>query len=219
MAYAWITPDAAMGAYTCRRLSIPVELVHAVTGALELMAQVENWETLGSMTPDEAALLCETMLDNYLVSDGACMIGSVSAFAGVLPTGVLACDGSQYLRVDYPLLYAMLDASLIVDADNFTTPDLQGRTVLGSGSGAGLTARSFGDTGGKETHQLTTSEIPSHDHGVHQHGVSPDIEGVGVPDLAAAPGIPGGLTGSRGGGGSHENMPPFSVLNYGIVAR
>lgn len=43
-------------------------------------------------------------------------------------------------------------------------PYMSGRTAVGAGSGAGLTARAFGATGGEETHVQTLNELPSHSH-------------------------------------------------------
>lgn len=59
------------------------------------------------------------------------------------------------------------------------TPDLRGRFVISTGTGAGLTARALGATGGTETHTLTTAEIPGHTHtgttasnGAHTHTIT-----------------------------------------------
>ena len=46
------------------------------------------------------------------------------------------------------------------------TPNLQGRFVLSSGSGSGLTTRTTGQTGGAETVALTLAQMPSHSHAV-----------------------------------------------------
>jgi microcystin-dependent protein len=46
------------------------------------------------------------------------------------------------------------------------TPNLQGRFVLSSGSGSGLSTRTTGQTGGAETVALTLAQMPSHSHGV-----------------------------------------------------
>ncbi len=46
------------------------------------------------------------------------------------------------------------------------TPNLQGRFVLSSGSGSGLTTRTTGQTGGVETVALTLAQMPSHSHAV-----------------------------------------------------
>jgi len=159
--------------------------------------------------------------------------GTISAFATVLPPmGSLECDGASYLRVDYPELYAVLDAAFIIDADNFAVPDLRGRTVIGVGTGSGLTPRAMNDTGGEETHTLTTAEMPSHSHGVtdpsHAHtegnalpALSAAIVGVPIPSAVPGLGVTGAaLTGisiqSTGGDGAHENMQPFMALRYAI---
>lgn len=59
------------------------------------------------------------------------------------------------------------------------TPDLRGRFVIAMGTGAGLTARTIGATGGAETHTLSLNEIPGHTHtgttasnGAHTHTVT-----------------------------------------------
>lgn len=59
------------------------------------------------------------------------------------------------------------------------TPDLRGRFILSMGSGAGLTSRTYGATGGAETHTLSTTEMPGHTHtgttasnGAHTHTIT-----------------------------------------------
>lgn len=216
---AWLTPDTTAGSIVCRRLHVPVELMPAVNGALLHLVETFNWELHGTMTVEEAIDLCQAMIDDYWLSEDTCLIGSINPYANaVLPVGVLACDGSSYLRTSYPLLYAVLDAVYITDADNFVLPDLRGRGIIGTGEGDGLTSRSMGDQGGEETHQLAIAEIPSHSHEVHSHDPNIDLEGAGVPDVSAGIPIPFGNTGDTGGDGSHENMPPFEALTWGIVA-
>lgn len=217
MGNAYLTPDAAAGAYTCRRLHIPVELIGHVNAALLELTYDYRWEQLGTMTTEEAVELCKQMFRDYL-GVGGCMIGSIHPYAGNLPTGVLPCNGSSYLRVDYPLLYAMLAPVYIIDADNFRTPDLRGRGIIGTGTGPGLTARSIGDTGGEESHQLTIAELPAHDHSTHQHGVDLDVEGpAGVPQPVTGYAF-ASVTGSTGSNTPHNNMQPFEALTYGIIA-
>lgn len=46
-----------------------------------------------------------------------------------------------------------------------TLPDLRGRALVGAGAGPGLTARALGATFGTETHTLTITELPEHNHG------------------------------------------------------
>jgi microcystin-dependent protein len=130
------------------------------------------------------------------------------------PSGTLACDGTQYERVDYPELYALIDSALIVDADHFKTPDLAGKFPLGESFNHAINT-----TGGTETVTLTEQQIPSHSHSYT--GVSPDIdlEDVGVPQVTAASVLPFQTTGSTGGSQSHNNMPPFRVIRWAIWAQ
>jgi len=141
------------------------------------------------------------------------------------PSGTLACDGSVYLRVNYPELYAQIDTAFIIDADSFFVPDLQGKVIIGeSGSHAIAT------DGGAETVTLSTGEIPSHTHtnSPHTHTeatAAPNVTtiGAGAPQPTAIPSV--GVTGassviidSTGGDGAHENMQPYLTLRYCIGA-
>ena len=137
-------------------------------------------------------------------SEALAPVGSILAYAGSsAPTGWLLCQGQAVSRSTYAALYAAI-GTVYGTGDGSTTfnlPDLQGRTVIGSGSGSGLTARTLAAKIGEETHTLTIAEIPA--HGGH------------TTDSYAASGG-GGYTGSanKGGGGAHNNMQPSLVLSY-----
>lgn len=77
---------------------------------------------------------------------------------------------------------------------------------------AGTTYKA-GATGGEATHTLTTSEMPSHNHAVY-------YPNAGAADHSAPGNYPdgpsdstyyavGSYTSSAGGGGAHNNMPPY----------
>lgn len=145
------------------------------------------------------------------------------------PLGALECDGSTYARTDYPELYAVLDPAFIVDANTFRVPDLRGRVAIGVGT-LGSDTYAQGDVGGEARHTLAVTEMPSHAHtdAGHTH-----TTGNSLPGLALAPGeepvlvpnpIPG-VTGignaaiqPTGGGGAHENRPPYLALRWGVWA-
>ena len=182
------------------------------------LAQPEKWSLCGMITPEEAALaftnLWETLKMDFM------QIGAVIMWAGPIPAGgaLLYCDGTSYLRADYPDLFAVIGTTFgAVDSSHFNVPDLQGRVPVGDGTGSGLSMRTVGDTGGEETHTLVTSEIPSHTHTEVTAVAAVGAAITGVPVPSAVPGV--GSTGSTGGDGPHENMPPFLVLNYAIVAQ
>lgn len=133
------------------------------------------------------------------------------------PANILACDGSTYLRDDYPALYDALDPFFIIDADSFFVPDLRGRTVIGAGLGAGLTTRNVGDQGGEENHQLSVSELASHTHTIPFSVSLPAQAGVGFSADQTVPLVTQN-TGSTGGDVAHNTMQPFYSLNYGVIA-
>ena len=156
--------------------------------------------------------------------------------ASSAPSGWLLCDGSAVSRTTYSALFAIISTSYGSGngSTTFNVPDLRGRVPVGFGQGSGLTNRSIANTGGAETHTLTTSEMPSHSHSVYDPGHSHAMPGnylrwAGGDRTAGGGGDFGGkfgdYTGSSGtgislynagGGGSHNNMQPFVVVNFVI---
>lgn len=147
------------------------------------------------------------------------------------PPNTLECDGTTYLRTSFPLLYAVLDAPFIVDADHFTVPDMQSRFIVGAGTGSGLSSYGVNASGGDESVTLTTAEMPSHSHTDvgHVHTEITAIPtaitiGAGVPAPSALPSA--GITGSSsanltdtGGDGAHENRPPYRAMRWCIACQ
>lgn len=173
-----------------------------------------------------------------IASAGANPAGAVIAFAGsAAPSGYLICDGSAVNRTTYASLYSAIGTTYGVGdgSTTFNLPDLRGRTIIGVGTGSGLSARTLASVGGEETHTLTTSEMPSHNHGVndpgHSHipingrddGNCSNISGQAPPGDATSNLVNGYPTNSsttgitiqnNGGGAAHNNMQPFISLNY-----
>lgn len=127
---------------------------------------------------------------------------------------LLPCDGSVYMREDYPLLYEAIDTIYIIDADTFRVPDMREKFPLGEGGDWVLD-----DTGGEAEHELTVDEMPAHSHGFTQYTFGVDIESVGVPDPTGVgnPRLPES-TDASGGGEPHNNMPPYIVVRWAIVS-
>lgn len=142
------------------------------------------------------------------------MIGEIKKFARLsMPDSVLACDGATYLKADYPLLWAYLGSPYEVSGTQFHVPDYRGK-VLVMQDGADFF---MDDTGGEIRHTLTVSEIPSHDH--TEWKPSGFVPVVSPGELAAILTTEQTLTGMTGGGQSHENMPPYHAVQWGIVAK
>jgi hypothetical protein len=96
----------------------------------------------------------------------------------------------------------------------------EGRVIVGSGRGNGLSARVLGDLGGFETHTLTLTEIPSHTHphtddGVYHNPPNNKYEGLRTEFRGdSSVGLTHGArdTSATGGGQAHNIMQPFVVL-------
>jgi len=120
----------------------------------------------------------------------------------IIPTGWVLCDGQN------------------------NTPDLRGRFVLGTGknpgsddAGRAFPNRNVNQTGGEQYHTLTIHEMPSHNHNITIGciGNACGLNGTGKGQIDSANTYPykmGGYMNNTGGGGSHNNMPPFYVLTY-----
>lgn len=123
---AWLTSDTLPTTeFICRRLYIPndVRVIANVSGALLSLCEEWNWEQFGAVTVEATVRAMTDMLTRYY-EESACMLGAIVLYAtSDTPQGTLPCDGSTHNRVDYPSLYAVLDAEYIVDADHFVTPN------------------------------------------------------------------------------------------------
>jgi microcystin-dependent protein len=101
----------------------------------------------------------------------------------------------------------------------FNLPDLRGRVVVGldnmGGTDAGRlsVANTLGGSGGSQTHTLTESEMPNHYHNIPYTtgqavagGPYTELINTGSPNANFA-------SGYTGGGGAHNNMQPYMLLN------
>ena len=115
------------------------------------------------------------------------MIMIWSGAANAIPSGFTLCDG------------------------NNSTPDLRDRFVVGAQN-----AYSVGATGGADSVTLTVSQIPSHNHSVTFPITAPQ-GGLVSNNQFGCNHNSSGMTrtsSSVGGGGSHENRPPYYALCY-----
>lgn len=203
-----------------------------------------------------------TSAPSWVASPGV-PTGSLFPYAGSsAPTGYLLCDGSSVSSTNYLALHAVISNTYGGSAYtggsglNYNLPDLRGRFPMGSGTGSGLnasgtgapsgtaqTARTRGQWGGEETHLLSTSEMPSHNHNGATQGAGSHYHTFGKPALSyvspngnTTVSVPSGTMhrfsdsdgtndtdtaanhthtiDSQGGGSRHNIIPPFVVLNY-----
>ena len=153
-----------------------------------------------------------------LSGNGVVPVGAVMQYiSSNAPAGWLLCDGSAVGTNVYSALFAVLGTTYGGATTNMNLPDLRGRVAVGMGAGPTLTERNLSATGGVETVTLTTSQMP-----VHSHGVS-DAAYVIRAEVGAYESLAAGTDwkyeaqftiDNAGGGASHENMPPYVILNY-----
>ncbi|MCX2583533.1 phage tail protein [Pedobacter sp. MR22-3] len=93
-------------------------------------------------------------------------IGEIRAFGGnFAPVNWLFCQGQSMQINEYTTLFTVIGT--IYGGDGVTTynlPNIASRTVVGAGQGTGLSAYNLGQISGEESHSLTVSELPTHNH-------------------------------------------------------
>lgn len=112
-----------------------------------------------------------------------------------------------------------------------TLPDMRGRSVIGTGTGSGLSSRTHGAKVGAETHTLGESEMPAHGHQVYAgtgatsanavDGGAATAQGMGGSTSSTGLGSITNFTASAqqivrntGGGAAHNNVQPSMALNW-----
>lgn len=155
---------------------------------------------------------------NYMRASGLPIIstdipvGAIIDFAtSTLQTNFLPCDGAAVSRTTYAGLFAAIGTTW-GSGDGSTTfnlPSSARRTKVGSGgSGTGTLGNAVGNTGGSETHTLSTSELnhttATVTNVVSNSSVGPVIESLGAVTSTAS---------------AHNNMQPSMVVSMQIKYR
>jgi microcystin-dependent protein len=163
-------------------------------------------------------------------------IGAVMLFAGDFTvSGFMECNGQELPISQYQALFSLLGTTYGGDGrETFRLPDLRGRVPIHNGNGKYL-----GQTGGAESIDLSTDQLPAHSHGpgdVHvpassEEGTETNPNGnapAAQPDARGTDPVytdgstdgtmpAAGSVAETGDGNAHENMPPYQVLSYQIA--
>jgi microcystin-dependent protein len=163
------------------------------------------------------------------------MIGEIRMFAGTFaPRYWEFCDGQLLAIASNTALFSVIGTTY--GGNGYTTfalPDLRGRVPVGPRTGPGLTERILGEMSGEESHTLITSEMPMHSHSTAQYADStvgssenpvgriPARNAAGIPQYGSTPNSSTGLVliGNSGGSQPHNNMPPYTGINFIICVE
>jgi microcystin-dependent protein len=149
-------------------------------------------------------------------------LGEIRLFGfGVVPKGWIPCEGQLLPISRYAALFSLLGVMYGGDGKTiFGLPDLRGRLPLGYNN-----ELPQGVTDGEATHVLAASEMPAHTHQVQASTVTGAVSTVGNNYWAGAMNYAPTATGpmasaaiaAAGGGQAHENMQPYTALNFCIA--
>lgn len=134
------------------------------------------------------------------------------------PANLLPCDGATYNGGDYPELYNALHPNHKDELwGTFQVPDLSGKFPLGVEFGSSKYQPNT--VGGEEQVQLTVGQMPRHAH-PPPAGSTQMFSNLGVQaNFTAGTGVRSiSETGYTGNDEPHNNMPPYGVVMYYIVA-
>lgn len=143
------------------------------------------------------------------------------------PQGWAFCNGQLLPIAQYEALFTLIGTTYGGDGQTtFALPNLQSRIPFHQGSGAGNTLV-LGQMAGSESVTLTGNQIPGHTHtlaansaagtqaaptGGYWADSSLDAYSTGATAHSMNP----AAIGNAGGSQPHDNMPPFTVVNFVI---
>src|SRR4051794_22295228 len=155
-------------------------------------------------------------------------IGQITIFAGnFAPRGWALCNGQLLAIAQNTALFSILGTTYGGNGQTtFALPDLRGRAPVHAGQGPGLSNYDLGQVGGSESTTLLQTQLPPHTHSV---ACSSDDATSGDPNgnfpssftqkiyaNAATPNklMNGAMVGAAGGGQPHNNLQPYSCVNF-----
>lgn len=201
-------------------LKIPAQdwFKQSIITALLPMCTDENWTQDGTATVTFARDKSNEMLDSILIGSDPPVtkpftVGEYKmlSFAATIP-GWILCDGQYLSRTDYADLFAVIGTTYGAGdgSTTFRLPSFRGRFPAGhiDVPGGDMVLGSYG---GEATHTLTLDEIPAH---THTDNVASATSAGGTTLIEANRSSAGTrkVTGSAGGGLSHENRPPYTPV-------
>jgi microcystin-dependent protein len=165
-------------------------------------------------------------------------VSEIRIFAGnFAPVGWALCNGQLMAISQNTALFSLLGTYFGGNGtSNFALPNLQGCVPMSQGSGAGLTQRFMGETGGEATVTLLSTQMPSHSHNAQAVTIGGTNSPAGALwgeskigktalNVYAASNANSNVPMSTqalslaGSGLPHNNMPPYLCLTFIIALQ
>lgn len=226
----------------CLRVSDPVDgCLQVDSGRTQLGTIIYGWPTSQTAgyflkTDGSGGLSWEAPSESTassLVFTEIMPVGTIVPWSGAgssVPNDKwLVCNGTTFSSDDYPELAAVLgDTYGTHTGTTYYLPNYQGRVPIGSGTTQDTNDNSetftVGSRGGEFTHQLTCTEMPTHNHDNGQFNSLVTINGTGTTKgVDNTPNeinvLCGGTIQQAGGNGFHNNVQPYIGTSYIIKAK
>lgn len=217
----FLTPNAPTpGAfYLILKLPRGTDFLWLAKGALARLTQAWRYEAYGDLTPDEASEMWSKILSGAKMIVPTDVGTIVTSLRDPAPQNWIPCMGQFLSMADWPELMEVYPSVLknYPVPGQFVVPDARGRVIVGEGTDAQGFVWSRFATGGSRTHTLSVTEMPAHTHS--EVIAVPSVVNGGLEAPAPSATVSSAITGSAGGGQSHNNMPPYGVLPIFIVGR
>jgi microcystin-dependent protein len=146
------------------------------------------------------------------------------------PMNWIECDGQILPIASYTELFSAISTTYGGDGQTtFAVPNLSGRSMIGTGQGAGLSNRTQGEAGGTENVTLTPAQLPGHTHALNAQTATGDSSSprdrvaasVAADDARYSSTANGTLSasalGTAGSNLPHNNLQPYQVLKCCIA--
>jgi microcystin-dependent protein len=183
------------------------------------------------------------IVSNGIYIENSVAVGDIFISLRATPSvGRLFMDGATYSKSDYPIMYKFVQDNPAygttggtVGAETFTLADMRERMPFGKSQNTPFTT--LGSLGGAATHVLTAAEMPSHTHANRWRVAYPRgtaslaTNDLGGDAILVSDNMPGGdssagynppsnptVSVAAGGGAAHNNMSPYIIVNYEVVA-
>lgn len=167
-----------------------------------------------------------------------CFLGEIRAFTfNYAPQYWALCNGASIPVAQNQALYSLLVNMYGGDIQNFNLPDLRGRTPVHRANPP-VSGYAIGNNAGQEQVVLTLANMPAHSHmataTTQGGGPNPTSNYFASSGINTAQGGPAAIqqnvygppnplvslstdsVGQTGGNQAHNNMQPFTVLNFCI---